>query len=319
MDTQPDSSSHRSVAPGSIVVGIDGSDGADRALAWAAQQARLEHRGLTLVHAVGDLTPWAGEQVFDLQDVLTSMRSEGQVLLATARASLGTHAGLTVHTLLGLGDPRRLLLDLSREASLMVLGSRGRGPVASLLLGSVSIGVTLHAACPVVVVRPDAPHHQTSTDRVVVGVRTDRPIGHAVEFAFRQASLRGVPLRVVHGPWEEIFRYSSPELVGSDGIVPSEDLALATTLVAGLREKFPDVDVSYELARGLPDACLLEASRGSGLVVVGTEHPSAARTLLEGNVVRLVTEHAHGPVAVVPESDSDPGQGHQPATEGSIR
>lgn len=290
------------VAPGTVVVGVDGSEGADRALAWGTEQARLECRPLTLVHVVDDkIVMWAGEPGFDVADVLTPMTQEGRELLADALASVGTPEGPAVATHLVQGDPRQVLLGLSHDASMIVLGSRGRGPVASLLLGSVSVGVTRHAACPVVVVRPDDPAHDGTGERVVVGVRTGRPLGHAIEFAFRQAALRAVPLRVVHGPWEELFGYAGAAVVSTDENALSEDLRSTKTLLAGLREKFPDVEVSYEPAGGLPDACLLTASHGSGTVVVGTEHPRAAKTLLEGNVASSVTEHAHCPVVVVPE------------------
>ena len=290
-------------APGSIVVGIDGSPGSDRALAWATERARLEHRPLTLVHVVNNQALlWAGEAPFDAGGVLAAMKDEGRALLATAEAPLGELDGVAVATILAVGDPHQALMNLAREASMLIVGSRGRGPVASLLLGSVSAGVSQHATCPVVVVRPEEDDNEKSAAGVVVGLRVGRPIGPTLEFAFRQASLASLPLTVVHGRGEELFGYAGPAIVDTDENVLAEDLGAAAAQLEELREKFPEVVVSYAPARGLPDSRLLEVAAGSGLIVVGTSDPYALTTLLEGNVARSVVEHAHCPVAVVPET-----------------
>ncbi len=149
------------VTPGTIVVGVDGSDHAKRALVWAAEQAALEGRPLTVVHVVdgNDLPPPAragspGEQPQPVPEPLSTARAIVQDAVASAEAS---RPGLDVVGAPRLGDPRQQLVELSETAHMIVVGSRGRGPFAGILLGSVSVSVAKHAKCPVVVVRP-GPH-----------------------------------------------------------------------------------------------------------------------------------------------------------------
>ena len=147
------------VPAGTIVVGIDGSPDADRALDWGSTQAALERRPLTLLHAVqASGFPASGTFVaagMDYGHLLGVLREAGQGLLADARArALAQEPGLEVLEVLSSSDARNELLSLSHRASLVVVGSRGRGPVSSLLLGSVSVSVSKHASCPVVVCRP---------------------------------------------------------------------------------------------------------------------------------------------------------------------
>jgi nucleotide-binding universal stress UspA family protein len=304
-----DTSLHTTPAPGSIVVGIDGSVGSAKALHWAAEQARLEHRSLTLIHVVNHrVDMWAGEPGFDLNEVLAAMSAEGQELLDNAVASLRLepHDDLVVSRVLVKGDPRQILIDASAQAASIVLGSRGRGPIASLLLGSVSVGVTRLARCPVVVLRPEegtAPSRVGGT-HVVVGVIHGQPVGQAVEFAFRQSSLRKLPLVVLHAPWEALFGWAAAGgmAVATDLATSEADEDATAALMAGLREKFPDVEITYAAGRGFPDDYLLGGAYDGDMVVVGTRHPSLATVILEGNLARSVTEHAHCLVAVVPES-----------------
>lgn len=304
-----DNSLHTPPLPGSIVVGIDGSVGSAKALHWAAEQARLERRTLTLIHVVNDrIDMWAGEPALDLNAVLQAMGTEGQELLdgAVASLQLAPDDGLVVQQMSLKGDPRRVLIDASTHAASIVLGSRGRGPVGSLLLGSVSVLVTKLSRCPVVVLRPaeraDTP--AVGSQHVVVGVIHGQPVGQSVEFAFRQASLRKLSLVVFHAPWEALFGWAAAGAMAlATDLASSEADEVATAaLVAGLHEKFPDVEISYTAGRGFPDQYLLGGAHGGDMVVVGTRHPSLATVLLEGNLARSITEHAHCLVAVVPES-----------------
>ena len=131
------------VPSGSIVVGVDGSSQSDLAVTWAADQARLEKRPLTLAHGTGNTyTQWvdvagAGGNLDDLQR--EAALSSGRVLLEQTRQTVtAAFPGVEVHTVLRAEDPRQALFDLAESASMLVVGSRGRGPVASLVMGSVS-------------------------------------------------------------------------------------------------------------------------------------------------------------------------------------
>jgi nucleotide-binding universal stress UspA family protein len=138
-----------------IVVGVDGSSGSKTALRWAMTQARLTDA------TVEAITTWQ-EQVlngfaygyapvaFDEEDLATAMR---KILDATiAEVSAGLDRPVTVLTRVTEGHPAQVLLDAAAGAQLLVLGSRGHGTFAGILLGSVSQHCVQHAPCPVVVV-----------------------------------------------------------------------------------------------------------------------------------------------------------------------
>ncbi len=309
-----ESTRHASVTPaGTIVVGVDGSKPADQALDWAAEQSALEHRALTLVHALGPMgtsgTAWLDQAGVNQRDILDAMRRDGNELLDHARErALRRHPHLEVREVLRMVDPREALLELSQDAAMVVLGSRGRGPVRSLVLGSVSAGVSRHAACPVVVLRP----RKVGVVRrgVLVGADGTPRSRASLEFAYRQASLRRLPLTVLHCFWDAAGVSSASRLVaaGEEG-VEDERLLLAES-VSGMTEKFPDVSVRLELARGLADDALVRISQQMDLVVVGYHPARPLAGLVYGSVASTVLEHASCIVAVVPEPDLDmPAEG----------
>ena len=106
---------------------------------------------------------------------------------------------MVVHEVLEYADPADFLVRRSEGAAMVVVGSRGRGPIRSKLLGSVSVRLVRQAHCPVVVVRPG----ETGTVRngVVVGLDALPESQPVLEFAYRKASLRGLPLTVLHASW----------------------------------------------------------------------------------------------------------------------
>jgi nucleotide-binding universal stress UspA family protein len=110
-----------------------------------------------------------------------------------------------------------------------------------------------------------------------------------LEFAYRQASLRRLPLTVIH-----CFGASR-----SDGVEDEVRLTVAETL-SGLGEKFPDVRARIELAGGSADEAIVRASERMDLVVLGAHHGSALAAVLSRSVATAVVEHATCPVAIVP-------------------
>ena len=143
--------------PGTIVVGVDGSAQSARALKWATAQALAERRPLTLVHTIHAVTPaFVDAAIVDARDATSVLDAAGKQVLSEARRQVARSAPeLEVHEFFDLADPRDMLLQLSADASMIVVGSRGRGSVRSLLLGSVSVALVRQAHCPVVVVRPE--------------------------------------------------------------------------------------------------------------------------------------------------------------------
>ena len=197
--------SAHTIPSGAVVVGVDGSTSALQAIDWAARQAEREHRPLVLLHAFRALDTqanlWLVRAGADVGQVLGQVEGEARALVEQVASLVReSHPDLEVTTLLSVADPRQALLDVADRASLIVLGSRGRGPVRTLLLGSTSVAVASHATCPVVVVRP---HHPGEVRRgVLVGVDGTDRCRATLEFAYRQAALHDLPLTVLHTYWD---------------------------------------------------------------------------------------------------------------------
>jgi nucleotide-binding universal stress UspA family protein len=141
---------------GRIVVGVDGSDGARRALEWAVAEARLRGRRLLAIHTwhipplVTGAGPFDPPSTLDA-DTLERVESGARELLERELAAIDS-SGVDVDKLVEPRNPADALLDAAREADLLVVGTRGHGGFAGLLLGSVSQQVSHHAPCPVVIV-----------------------------------------------------------------------------------------------------------------------------------------------------------------------
>lgn len=296
---------------GAVVVGVDGSTGSTRALDWAATLAAREHRTLALLSSEEPVplrySEMGGPLALDVTALREASRQGISRLLDGARARVRSeHPGLEVVATSDDLDPREALEHASREAHLLVVGSRGHGRVASLLLGSVSASVARHGSCPVVVVRPPAEDADVAADgapgthEVVAAVDGTPASRVVVEHAYRLASETRRPLRVLHSWW--------PWSGGGDpwvDTVSSEDLRLVLAeVVAGLAEKFPDVDVVLEGETTRPTVeAILHASRGAHLVVVGRTDRHGIWGLLDHldrSVALAVLERAHAPVMVVP-------------------
>lgn len=290
---------------GTIAVGVDGSASSEQALAFAIDQAVAERRPLTLVHAVDAAQAlWLDQDGHDNRLGVEDATTDSQRLLAAAHDQVTRQApGLEVHELLRAADPRDVLLAVAREASLLVVGSRGRGPVRSLMLGSVSVAVTRHATCPVVVVRPTDPGAVRRGILVGAdGTERSRPV---LDFAFRQASIRRLPVMVLLAFWDVPATIATPHVVDRMNEDLEEQRLLLAECVGGLREKYPDVPVRTELARGLADERLLRMAKHMDMVVVGSHHGGAASEVVFGSVAAAVVEHATCPVAVVPTGNRE--------------
>lgn len=135
-----------------IVVGVDGSPDAARALEWAIDEAKRRDMKVLLVHGVEvgavAASPYGGGGVLD------QLEDAGRMLLAEA-VDVVRATGLEVDCRMEIGSGAHALIEASRDADLLVVGSRGHGGFVGMLLGSVSNACTHHAHCPVVVIRPE--------------------------------------------------------------------------------------------------------------------------------------------------------------------
>jgi len=145
---------------GRIVVGIDGSEHSKVALKWAAREAGLSGASLTVVtswdypNSYGYPVPWPEDVDFaaDAKSILDE----------TITAALGATPEVELSREVIQGHAALILEDLSKTASLVVVGSRGHGEFAGMLLGSVSEFLATHAHCPLVIIRGDGEHPATS-------------------------------------------------------------------------------------------------------------------------------------------------------------
>lgn len=280
-----------------LVVGVDGSEASLRAVDWAADEAVLRGVPLRLVYAslwerYEGVSP-AGDVGRPSEQVMAE-----DIVAAAARRAAWRRAGVKVSTDVLPEEPEYALVRESRDASALVLGTRGRGGVVEMLLGSVSLAVAAHADCPVVVLRGSQDQHggPQTHGRIVVGVGEGPAGPAAVRFAAAEAELRGVPLEAVCA-----WRHPA-HLAGGDSARLQEQRA-ADTLEAAVSEaagQHPGVDLRRRTAEGHARRVLLDVSRDAGLLVVGAQRTQGSFGLQLGRVTHGVLHHAACPVAVVP-------------------
>jgi nucleotide-binding universal stress UspA family protein len=138
-----------------VVIGTDGSPGGDAALGFAFEEAQL--RGLSLRIVCAWQAPdssYVGEAFAPTTDAFLEAEQHAEAVLRAALAQLRPESALGAEALAIEGHPAAVLIEQAQDAALLVVGSRGRGTTASLLLGSVSQGVAHHAHCPLVIVPP---------------------------------------------------------------------------------------------------------------------------------------------------------------------
>jgi nucleotide-binding universal stress UspA family protein len=289
---------------GAVMVGVAESVFKGWALRWAAEQAQLEGRTLALVNASGPVLSARREYGNSVPSSSDVLREHGEELLARARAVVAKVApDVPVEVVFDIADPSMLLNQLSSTAHLLVLGSRGRGPIRSHLLGSVGLAAIRHAVCPVVVHRPgDHPGHVHSG--VVVAAETTADSRPVLEFAFHVASLRRLPLTVVHYVYDVRSALVGAPMSGTLGGEVAHRARTLSECLAGYREDYPDVRLVVETRTGLvPEQDLRQIGRDADLTVVGSHQRRVVDRILTGSVAESVLEHACGAVAVVPTVD----------------
>ena len=292
-----------------IAVGVDGSPASVRAARWAAATAEQRNRPLRLVTAfdwqLGAYIASARHVVPDMDEIMASARE----LLAEVTVVLRRdHPNLRISDAFVAGVPKDVLVAESRDAEMTVLGRRGLGGMASLLLGSVSTQVTTRGYGPIVVI----PDRAESRGPIVVGV-DDSPVGsqETLAFAFEEANWRDAELVAVHA-WTPP---GAADLYGRDlgtdaPPAPAEtELRQLAEALAGWREKYPDLVVRAELAAASPSDALVTHGRDARLIVVGAHTRSTVAGVLLGSVSRAVLHRAIGPVAVVRPRQQGGGNG----------
>jgi nucleotide-binding universal stress UspA family protein len=280
--------------PNAVVVRVDGHVTGNRAVDAAIPQARTLHRPLHLVFATGiGVVPWTPE-LLAARDRLTMRCHERAVALAP---------DLEISWAVHVANPAAMLVAASESAAMVVLTESGLGQSGDVLLGEATHKVVTHAHCPVMVL----PHGGAFSDEgpVVVGVDIAEHSVPALGWAFAEASARRARLVVVHACWWEepsllldAPRTDEPALAD---IADAERMELSEVL-AGWREKYPDVEVEPMVVHEHPATALEGSSTGSQLLVVGSRGRGGFTGLLLGSVSAHAVHHAHCPVVVVPST-----------------
>lgn len=277
----------------SIVVGLDGSRDGLLALDWAVTQARHRQWPIRGIHVVAEDRPAhtvvAAPDIDDGTEVLEDAADE--------LARLGfTDAVLEIRH----GNPAQTLLEMSRDATLLVIGRRGAGGFAELVVGSTSQVCAALARTSLVVVpdswRPDDGEYGL----IVLGVDGSPSCQAALGFAFRAAAERGAELLLVHVPdVPESFPRPGLWLDPEDAPWHTDATRLIGEALAGWPDKHPDVRYRTHYTPGHPVQVLARHSEVADLVVVGGLGRSEFTPLRSGSVSRGLLHHSHCPVAII--------------------
>ncbi|MGA9491362.1 MAG: universal stress protein [Mycobacterium sp.] len=283
-----------------IVVGVDGSPGSDAAVSWAAREASLRGEIVTLMHVVQPVVvswPVSAGQV----SVAEWQEENARRAIDQARKGVGSaldpERQQDVRSEVLYAHPVDALVDASKDARMVVVGSHGRGALGRLLMGSVSRGVVEQAHCVVAVVH--ARQGSTPVDAgapVLLGIDGSPASEAATAWAFEEASRREVPLLALHA-WSDVGVFPIFGMDWRDYQGEGEEI-LAERL-AGWHERYPDVHVSRRLVCDTPAHWLLQESQRAQLVVVGSHGRGGFGGMRLGSVSTAIAQSATVPVIVV--------------------
>ena len=287
-----------------IVCAVDGSDASKTAAKWAANTAVKRGIPLRLVSSYSMPQFLYAEGMVPPQELYEDLEAETLEKIEEAKkVAVDFVPGVDVSHQIEEGSPIDMLLDLSEQCTMIVMGSRGLGGLSGMVMGSVSAAVVSHASCPVVVVRED--NHVTEETKygpVVVGVDGSGVSQKAIENAFKEADARGAELIAVH-TWMDMQVQAS--LAGLSAaqqqwqVVEEEQNALLGQRLAGWHERYPDVKVTKVVTRDRPVRALADASEGAQLLVVGSHGRGGFKGMLLGSTSRALLQAAPCPMMAV--------------------
>jgi nucleotide-binding universal stress UspA family protein len=271
-----------------VVVGVDGSPGSAAAVRWAARDAELRSAPLTLVH------------------VAHGQREHGRRMLNAARkivAETCPNGSVRVYREMPSAHVVSALLDLSKDAALLVVGCLGTGTLRGRHLGSVSSGLTHYAHCPVAVIHDGVAFDAGSTAPVLVGIDDSQGSQSAAAIAFDEAARRNVGLVALHA-WRDVGSFDSAVSFSGKGwpaLHAKEEESLAGRLSPWI-ERYPHVPVRRVIVRDDAARPLIDQSHSAQLIVVGSHGSGGFAGMLLGSVSAAVVLLARVPVIVARQS-----------------
>ena len=287
-----------------IVCAVDGSEASKTAVKWAANTAVKRGVPLRLVSSYSMPQFLYAEGMVPPKELYDDLEVETLEKINEAKAvAVDFVPNVEVSHQIEEGSPIDMLLDLSEQATMIVMGSRGLGGLSGMVMGSVSAAVVSHASCPVVVVRDDNNvTEETKYGPVVVGVDGSHISEKATDLAFREAQARKAELIAVH-TWMDMQVQAS--LAGLSAaqqqwqIVEDEQHQLLAKRLEKYTEKYPDVKVKQLVTRDRPVRALSEASEGAQLLAVGSHGRGGFKGMLLGSTSRALLQAAPCPMMVV--------------------
>ena len=288
---------HRTAGP--IVVAVDGTEDGERAVRYAAAEARRTGRGLSLVHVLHETAPTAPMlPLFGAETLRAVGRGILDDAVTQARALMGEDAEIELHLAEG---PRSARLVAVSGSSPIVMGPRASS-FQSLLTGSTTAEVAAHAHGSVVCVprdwQPGMEH-----GRVLVGVDGSPASTGVLRVAFEAAAERSARLTVLHA-WRPSGIYDAA--VGGRVLADAwerQTEPVIWEILAGLRADFPHVEVQVELRYARPEVALAEEARHADLVVLGRRGPDRPAGLSLGAKARALIHAGICPVEIAPVPD----------------
>jgi nucleotide-binding universal stress UspA family protein len=289
-----------------VVVGVDGGFPAIRAARWAAAVAEKYSAPLHIVHG----EPYLGHNLGDLAASLRAAaiaeqrESSQAVLHAAEHAVRADYAALDITTTRICRPVNEALRDLSEDARLIVLGCEDVALGTALLVGSTTVAVAAHSACPVVAWRGE--FIRPTAQQILLGVDGPDDSGGAIAAAFEFADRFGVGIVAIHAwstrrPPGDV---TIPYLIDWDALEAAENQHL-TDVLAPWRKRYPNVEVTCVVDPDKPSRALLRHAKDAQLVAIG----SRGRGLLAGAVLGStglnLLHHSAVPVMICRQSNVD--------------
>jgi nucleotide-binding universal stress UspA family protein len=275
-----------------IVVGADGSAESLDAVRWAARTACLRDAPLEIVHALDVPALVAGGVVPPPEEMVDALRARGRRALRTAQELAAAQGVPEATTRLDSDRAAQALIEASRSAALLVVGSTGHGRLTSLLAGSVAGAVGTHAHCDTVVVRGDSWDEPEAAGRpVVTGIDGSEAGTRVLATALAEARARHAPLVVLHAWADTPPPHRDPRCVTDAGQRLLGERVLAHNTA--------DVDVEQVVVHAHPRRELVERSTTAQLIVLGDRGRGGFPGLLLGSTGHALLHHAACPVHLV--------------------